>query len=137
MANRWIRSCGSSHNATFGPYMQLSHLLRQHVSIWIIGPVKPARRHLSALCLLPVSCDYLAVTSGVSHDPCSSSDSDEASVVTADGLRHHAATPPPGHTSLPVEFGVTPKSCKIGNNLLPDWMQLKGEDMNKPVLHLY
>lgn len=126
MANRWTQ--------TFGLCMRLSHLLHQHVSIWIIGS---ARRHLSALCPSPVSCDYLAVTSSLSHDPHSSSDSDETSVVTADGLWHHAATPPPGHTSLSVEFGITPKSCKTGKNVLPDWTQLKGEDMNRPVLLLY
>lgn len=46
----------------------------------------------------------------VPRPPPSSSDGDEASLVAGDGLRHHAATPPPGHTPLPVEFGVTTKS---------------------------
>lgn len=71
-----------------------------------------------------VSCDLWAVLSTLSwgHNPCSSSsssssDSDEASLVAADWLRHHAATPPPGHTPLPVEFGITPKPWKIRNNL--------------------
>lgn len=40
----------------------------------------------------------------------SSSDGDEASLVTADWLRHHTATLPPGHTPLPVEFSVTTKT---------------------------
>lgn len=45
--------------------------------------------------------------------PCPTSTSsygDEASLVAADWVRHHAAAPPPGHTSLRVELGVTPES---------------------------
>lgn len=50
------------------------------------------------------SCDVLAPL--CCHG---SSDSDEASLVAADRLWHHAATPPPGHTPLPVKLGVATK----------------------------
>lgn len=64
------------------------------------------------------SCDPSTLTGGLAPCPfsfsssfysSSSSDGDEASLVAADWVRHHAAAPPPGHTSLPVEFGVTPQ----------------------------
>lgn len=64
-----------------------------------------------------MSCDVVVVLSWVGmvagviapDPPTSSSDGDEASLVAADGLWHHAATPPPGHTPLPVEFSVATK----------------------------
>lgn len=72
-----------------------------HVMSWLI---------LSTLSWGHFSCLSSSILSSSSS---SFSDSDEASLVTADWLWYHAATSPPGHTSLPVEFCVTPKPWNI------------------------
>lgn len=59
----------------------------------------------------PVSCNRLDMGSLSSY-------SDEASLVAADWLGHHAATPPPGHTPLSVELGITTETWGIGNRMV-------------------
>lgn len=121
MAIFWIRSRGYPTMQHFNGMAPSCHLFTSHGMLDIVRLAckkkknkqtsEPSPSSTLSSSSVMWSCLYHLLWG---HDPCPccASDGDETSLVTADCVWHHAAALPSGHTSLPMEFGITPKPWK-------------------------